>query len=259
MNRAHIKMKMKEFANSKSCEVEKSYSPEITGILEQQGFTEIRKMPFHSIFDFIAKKEDKNVFVEVKTRSGDNKFFTLRASKLKRLGELEETSGDVFLLFINKLSYQLLTLKDFLKGDFVDNKYIRVSVHDDGTEEIYKDCWFIKRKSKIRTLARKSRLPEKVHVSVRLPKQVYDAIREEIDSGNSDNETQVIKKALWERFQLTPQRRDRIRVKGKKVHISIWVEGWMYNKIQDEIEVEESESEGEVVRKALSDRFKGAW
>lgn len=43
---------------------------------------------------------------------------------------------------------------------------------------------------------------------------------------------------------------------SKKTLISIRVEGWQYNKIQEEIEAGESESEAEVVRKALRERFK---
>lgn len=47
------------------------------------------------------------------------------------------------------------------------------------------------------------------------------------------------------------------RVKeDKKTHISLWIEGWHYNKIQEEIESGSSETEAEVVRKALNARFK---
>lgn len=56
-------------------------------------------------------------------------------------------------------------------------------------------------------------------------------------------------------------RSKKIKEEGKKTHISIWIEDWQYNKIQDEIELGESESEAQVVRKALRERFrpKGAW
>lgn len=42
----------------------------------------------------------------------------------------------------------------------------------------------------------------------------------------------------------------------KKTHISVWIEGWQYNKIQDEIDTGESDSTGEVIRKALRERFR---
>lgn len=48
----------------------------------------------------------------------------------------------------------------------------------------------------------------------------------------------------------------RLKEEGKKTHISIWIEDWQFNKIQDEIESGESESEGGVVRKALRQRFR---
>jgi len=53
-------------------------------------------------------------------------------------------------------------------------------------------------------------------------------------------------------------RRKKIKIKeeGKKTHLSVWIEDWQYNKIQDEIASGQSESEGEVVRKALRQRFR---
>ncbi len=47
----------------------------------------------------------------------------------------------------------------------------------------------------------------------------------------------------------------------KKTHISVWIEGWEYNRIQEEIEAGDSDSESQVVRKALHERFKpkNAW
>lgn len=58
-----------------------------------------------------------------------------------------------------------------------------------------------------------------------------------------------------------PEKRMKHVNEDKKTHISIWIEGWQYNKIQDEIERGESDSEAQVVRKALLDRFrpKEAW
>ena len=56
--------------------------------------------------------------------------------------------------------------------------------------------------------------------------------------------------------------RERKRVnENKKTLIAVRVEGWQYNKIQEEIESGESDSEAQVVRKALRDRFrpKEAW
>ena len=57
------------------------------------------------------------------------------------------------------------------------------------------------------------------------------------------------------------KRSKKIREEGKKTHISIWIEDWQYNKIQEEIETGESDSESQVVRKALRERFrpKEAW
>lgn len=42
----------------------------------------------------------------------------------------------------------------------------------------------------------------------------------------------------------------------KKAMISVRIEGWQYNKIQDEIESGSSETMAEVVRKALTARFR---
>ena len=56
--------------------------------------------------------------------------------------------------------------------------------------------------------------------------------------------------------------RERKRVnENKKTLIAVRVEGWQYNKIQEEIESGDSDSEAQVVRKALRDRFrpKEAW
>jgi len=48
---------------------------------------------------------------------------------------------------------------------------------------------------------------------------------------------------------------------NKKTLIAVRIEGWQYNRIQEEIEMGESDSEAQVVRKALRDRFrpKEAW
>lgn len=47
----------------------------------------------------------------------------------------------------------------------------------------------------------------------------------------------------------------------KKTLIAVRIEGWQYNKIQEEKESGESDSDAQVVRKALRERFrpKGAW
>ena len=191
---------MKNYANSERCEVEKSYEAEIIRILKQHEFTEMKKMPYQSLFDFIAKKDDNDVFIEVKTRYGNDKFFTIRISKLMRLEELEGDSGKVFLLFINKLSHQLLTLKDFLKGENLDNEYIRVSVNDDVRDGRYKDCWFTK-KNWVRVSAQRARRTNSITTTIRLPQETYDKIQEEIEDGESESVGQVIRKALRERFR----------------------------------------------------------
>ena len=56
------------------------------------------------------------------------------------------------------------------------------------------------------------------------------------------------------------KRRKRVD-ENKKTLMAVRVEGWQYNKIREEIESGESESEAEVVRKALRERFKleGVW
>ena len=50
--------------------------------------------------------------------------------------------------------------------------------------------------------------------------------------------------------------------KKRKTHMTFWAEEWQYKRIHEEIESGASETEGEVIRKCLRERFKppeGAW
>ena len=52
-------------------------------------------------------------------------------------------------------------------------------------------------------------------------------------------------------------KKSREKVKSDhNVHTSIWVPGYLYNKMVDELDEGSSESIGEVVRKALRERYK---
>jgi Holliday junction resolvase len=111
--------------------VEDTYSELVVQILQNEGFSDIKRMPRNALFDYMAIKDAKTVFIEAKTRSFDarSQNFILREKQLKRLEELENNTGSrVYLLLLNKMGYKLVLLRDFLIGS-TDLKPFQVSVH----------------------------------------------------------------------------------------------------------------------------------
>jgi Holliday junction resolvase len=93
--------------------VEDTYKPIIKDILGIEGFTNIKEMPRHSLFDFIANKGENVVFIEAKSRSpaAKTQTFVITKKKLERLSELKaKTNCEVYLIFINKHGHKTVTL-----------------------------------------------------------------------------------------------------------------------------------------------------
>lgn len=98
--------------------VEDKWIPEALQFLESKGFKDVKRMPRYSLYDFTAKKNGEECFIEMKTRSPDaeTQIFHIKPKKLSRLKELKEVLGKpVYLLFINKHGKWLMELDEFLE------------------------------------------------------------------------------------------------------------------------------------------------
>lgn len=118
--------------------VEDTYKPLVEEILRNNDFEDIKPMPRNALFDYIALKNGKLVFVEVKSRSpyARTQTFVITEKKIERLKHLEEKTGSlVYLFFINKKDHKIVTLQDFLsyKADMKPLKIFRAKTKDTGS------------------------------------------------------------------------------------------------------------------------------
>lgn len=140
------KGKGQKYLHTEKFKVEQQYEEKVMAILEENGFTGIRKMPYQSLFDFLAMKGKKLCYIELKSRSEKAKTqtFTFPHSKLERLKDLKGNDF-VYLLFINKFGHRLVEIDDFLSCK-TDVQNFKVSVYGKGKD--YDAYYFNMKKEK---------------------------------------------------------------------------------------------------------------
>jgi Holliday junction resolvase len=158
--------------------VEDTYKPIIKDILGIEGFTNIKEMPRHSLFDFIANKGENVVFIEAKSRSpaAKTQTFVITKKKLERLSELKaKTNCEVYLIFINKHGHKTVTLQDFLdrKTDMKPLQIVTAKGKDTGSFIVWQfDSknirWHHEQQNKTKT---KNEIPSKRLHAIRLTKE----------------------------------------------------------------------------------------